>query len=130
MKRYFFTILLSLLLCGTLTAADEDKLIFAAKTGNLKVVQQYIEENYSPDTADKSGKTIIMHAVSAGKYNVAEYLLSKGASANRSDNKGYSAMHILALTAVKLHWLLWKRRYLQKHAPGILPLMVKLRQRY
>lgn len=101
MKRYFFTILLSLLLCGTLTAADEDKLIFAAKTGNLKVVQQYIEENYSPDTADKSGKTIIMHAVSAGKYNVAEYLLSKGASANRSDNKGYSAMHILASNSSK-----------------------------
>jgi ankyrin repeat protein len=96
MKRYIFTALLLSLLCGTLYPAEEDKLIYAAKSGNLKTVQQYIEKNYSPDTADKSGKTIIMHAVSAGKYNVAEYLLSKGANANRSDKKGYSLMHILA----------------------------------
>lgn len=84
------------MLCGTAFAADEDKLIYAAKTGNLKVVQQYIEENYSPDTADSSGKTIITHAASAGKYSVAEYLLSKGANPNRGDKRGYSLMHILA----------------------------------
>ncbi len=97
MKRALSISVFILLLCGNLFAAGEDKLISAVKSGNMKMVQQYIEEErFSPDTADKNGRTIIMHAVVSGRYNVAEYLLSKGANANRSDSKGYSLMHILA----------------------------------
>ncbi|HPR37983.1 MAG TPA: ankyrin repeat domain-containing protein [Spirochaetota bacterium] len=96
MKRILSLFAIFLLLCGTALASDEDKLIYAAKTGNLKNVQKYIDENFSTDTSDKYGKTIIMLAAASGRYNVAEYLLSKGANPNKSDNKGYTLMHVLA----------------------------------
>jgi len=97
MKRYILFICLAGFVAASAPLfANEAKLINAAKKGNLKIVQELISREFDPETADSSGRTLVMLAALNGKYSVVDYLLDLDVNPNRRDKKGYTLMHILA----------------------------------
>ncbi|MBN1532053.1 MAG: ankyrin repeat domain-containing protein [Spirochaetes bacterium] len=97
MKPKYALLAAGLLLCGILSLnASEDLLIYSARSGNLNNVKKYLAEGLSQDTADKTGRSLMMVAAAYGRMNVVDYLLLMGADANRADNKGNTLLHLLA----------------------------------
>ena len=76
--------------------ATEEKLISAAKSGNIKAMQDLLGQGLDIDTADKSGKSLLLICASSGKYAAAEFLIGEGANIKYSDTKGNTILHYLA----------------------------------
>lgn len=84
-----------------LAADDDAKLISAAKTGNVKNLQKMLEQGASRETADSTGKTLLLLAAFNGKYAAAELLLDSGSSVKAADLKGNTILHYLASSGRK-----------------------------
>ncbi len=82
-------------------SATEAKLISAAKSGNIKIIQDLISQGFSKDTADSSGRSLLLIAASGGKYAAAEFLIEQGASVKSGDLKGNTLLHYLAASSRK-----------------------------
>ncbi|MBN9288572.1 MAG: hypothetical protein BGO43_03330 [Gammaproteobacteria bacterium 39-13] len=67
---------------------DENILIMAARKGDVKMVKFFIEEGIKLDTKDKSGMTALHIASVYGFPDVAEMLISHGASVDEYDFMG------------------------------------------
>ncbi len=96
MKRicFFFIASLFFLSPGMVYAAATDaQLINAAKSGNIKVMEDLLSQGLDVDTRERS---LLLIAASNGKYAAAEFLLGKGADVKAADAKGNTILHILA----------------------------------
>ncbi|HNX24053.1 MAG TPA: ankyrin repeat domain-containing protein [Spirochaetota bacterium] len=82
-------------------SATEEKLISAAKSGNVQVIQELLSQGLSADTSDSSGRTLLLLAGANGRYAAAEFLINKGASVKASDSRGNTLLHILAASSKK-----------------------------
>ncbi len=82
--------------CFVYAQATDVQLINAAKSGNIKVIKDSLDQGLKPDTVDKSGVPILILAVSNGKYPAAELLINEGANLRATDIKGNTILHILA----------------------------------
>jgi len=82
-------------------SATEAKLINAAKSGNIKAIQDLLSQGFSTDTADNSGKTLLLLAASNGKYAAAEFLINEKANIKAVDIKGNNILHFLAVSGKK-----------------------------
>lgn len=56
---------------------QQTPLILAAKLGSVDMCKCLIEQGADPRTADKSGKTALVHAIERGKHKVVAYFLSQ-----------------------------------------------------
>eukprot|EP00928_Gymnodinium_smaydae_P000085 TRINITY_DN10037_c0_g1_i2.p1 TRINITY_DN10037_c0_g1~~TRINITY_DN10037_c0_g1_i2.p1 ORF type:complete len:758 (-),score=149.60 TRINITY_DN10037_c0_g1_i2:476-2641(-) len=70
----------------------EDKLLFAAHFGQLKVAEALLDGGASADAVDEEGMTALMEASHNGHAAVAEALLRGGASVDKPDRKGVTAL--------------------------------------
>jgi len=82
-------------------SAAEEQLISAAKSGNIKIIKDQLSQGLSADTADNSGRTLLLLAGTYGKYVAAELLIDEGANVKASDSKGNTLLHILAASNKK-----------------------------
>jgi ankyrin repeat protein len=82
-------------------SATEAKLISAAKTGNIKSMQALIDQGFSRETSDTSGKSLLLLAAANGKYAAAEFLINEGSDVKTSDLKGNTLLHLLAVSSKK-----------------------------
>jgi len=62
----------------------------AAADGDLDKVKRLIDSGTSVDKRDESGGTPLMAAINTMHFDVADYLLSKGADINATSKNGYS----------------------------------------
>ena len=97
----FFAVMFLFSLSLNTASATEAKLISAAKSGNIKAIQDLLSQGFSKDTADSSGKTLLLLAASHGKYAAAEFLIGEGASVKSGDLKGNTLLHYLAAGSKK-----------------------------
>ncbi|KAJ7386254.1 hypothetical protein OS493_010658 [Desmophyllum pertusum] len=75
----------------------QQALHYAARRGNLKVVQVLLKEGKARANATDNENSTPLHAASQeGKLNVVEILLQYGANPSLSDNDGYTAVHLAA----------------------------------
>jgi len=75
----------------------QQALHYAARRGNLKVVQVLLREgNAKANAIDNENSTPLHAASQEGKLNVVEILLEYGADPSMSDNDGYTAVHLAA----------------------------------
>lgn len=75
----------------------QQALHYAARRGNLKVVQVLLKEGNAKANATDNENSTPLHAASQeGKLNVVEILLQYGADPSLSDNDGYTAVHLAA----------------------------------
>jgi len=75
------------------TAAD---LRSAALNGELKTVNESIEQGISVDNADELGRTALMFAAFNGHNEVIELLIANGASVNRENDEGRTPLMFAA----------------------------------
>ncbi|MCY1464080.1 Ankyrin repeats (many copies) [compost metagenome] len=64
----------------------------AAFKGDLAMVQLLVEQGVAVDSAAADGRTALMMAAMFNRTAIVEYLLGKGADAQRQDAKGISAL--------------------------------------
>jgi len=75
----------------------QQALHYAARRGNLKVVQVLLREgNAKANAIDNENSTPLHAASQEGKLNVVQILLEYGADPSMSDNDGYTAVHLAA----------------------------------
>ncbi|XP_027043650.1 ankyrin-3-like [Pocillopora damicornis] len=75
----------------------QQALHYAARRGNLKVVQVLLREGKAEVNAKDNENSTPLHAASQeGKLDVVEILLQYGADPSLSDNDGYTAVHLAA----------------------------------
>lgn len=104
MRKYGIILFTALMLCrmsAAATPADEAKLVQAAKTGNMKIIQDMLGQGIDINTQDTSGRTLLILAASAGKYAAADLLLDKGANVDKFDKNGNTLLHYLASSSRK-----------------------------
>ncbi len=71
------------------------KFVLEAYWGSLTNVKEAIEKyNVSVNGKNPSGNTALHEACKGNEYDIASYLLSKGADPNIQTNDGYTALHI------------------------------------
>merc|ERR1719437_158982 len=68
----------------------------AAKNGDLKAVQEYMDKGQPLDTQDQKGITPLGYAVGANRIAVVKLLLDKRANAYAVDATGNSGLHYAA----------------------------------
>lgn len=101
-KGTFFLAVIIFYISGFITlSASEAKLISAAKTGNIKVMQELLSQGFSKNTTDSSGRSLLLIAASNGKYPAAGFLIDEGADVKSSDAKGNTLLHYLAASSKK-----------------------------
>jgi ankyrin repeat protein len=87
MNKFLTLIILTLLVIsktsGQTTTSQIKKLI---KAGDLKSVSQLVENGLDINTTFKGKSTLLHYAAVFGKYNIAKYLVDKGANLNLQDN--------------------------------------------
>jgi ankyrin repeat protein len=69
-----------------------DRLILAARQGNLSAVRSLIERGAELNAQSAEGNTALIQAVHARNADVVKWLLSKGADVNRKTNVGFTAL--------------------------------------
>ena len=73
-------------------------MILAAGAGNALVVKALLAGGASPNQADASGTTALMHAVMPRRLAVARVLVDAGANLDVQDAMGRTALHVAAST--------------------------------
>jgi len=83
---------------GTLTKIEEASLSVheAAKNGDLKAVQEYMNKGQPLDAQDHKGITPLGYAIGANKIAVVKLLLDNRANAYAVDSTGNSGLHYAA----------------------------------
>ena len=67
----------------------------AARQGDFNKVKRLISEGVYINYGDDNGRTAFFHALAKYHYDIADYLLSKGANINARDNENQTLMHII-----------------------------------
>ncbi len=70
-----------------------DKLIAAAKNGDIKNVRELLANGADVDAKDKDGETALHWAACSGKVDIATFLIEKGADVDAKSNYGKTALH-------------------------------------
>ncbi len=73
--------------------ATDAQLINAAKSGNIKLMEDLLSQGLDLDTRERS---LLLIAAANGKYAAADFLISKGADVKSADAKGNTILHLLA----------------------------------
>lgn len=73
--------------------AAVDKAIMAAKSGNLAEMEDALEEDISPDTADQFGNSLLLLAAQQGAKRMCKFILRRGANINFQNLVGNTALH-------------------------------------
>jgi len=70
-------------------ATDEERIIFAVKSGNIDVLQEYMDQEPNLATMyDSHGSTLLHYAALFSQVKVADYLLDNGADINAQSATG------------------------------------------
>ena len=72
---------------------------FAAEYASLEVFQRFVEmyqKELDIDAKDKHGYTAFWRALWSGRFDIADYLLEKGANIEAPDKNGYRPIHLAA----------------------------------
>ncbi len=75
-------------------AAEERKLLQAARDGDLAAVTKLVEQGISVDAENQNGLTPLMFATRFRHAPVVAYLIEQGADVNRKAKSGLTAMRI------------------------------------
>lgn len=80
--------------------SSEDKLRFAAQTGNRALVEEMLAKGARVDAFDELGKSSLIYAAEGGHVEVVELLLKAGADVNACDasRAGDTALGAVAAT--------------------------------
>jgi hypothetical protein len=70
-----------------------EKAIQAAKTSNVAVMEDALEEGIHPDTADQFGNSLLILSAQQGSKRLVKFLLRRGAHINFTNNTGNTALH-------------------------------------
>lgn len=77
---------------------DENDVIYDFRDGNLKRVEEHLNQNPELITfTDASGDSLLHHAAVDGHIDVAKLLLNRGAIIDQSNDMGWSALHVAAM---------------------------------
>ena len=68
------------------------KLIDAISSGNIKTVENYIQNGADVNAQDKYGNTPLIHAIGNKQYKLAKLLIEKGADVDTQDKHGYTPL--------------------------------------
>ena len=68
-------------------------LVDAAESGNLEIVERFLDGGGDVNGRDRWGYTLLMHAAQYGRTDLVRYLLSRGAAANECSMDGNTALH-------------------------------------
>ena len=68
-------------------------LVDAAESGNLGIVERWLDGGGDVNGRDRYGYTLLMHAAQYGRTDLVRYLLSRGAAANETSRDGNTALH-------------------------------------
>jgi hypothetical protein len=74
----------------------DDRLIFAALTGDLNGISQALREGANPDTRVEHG-TLLHYTIIEQNYDAAEYLIAHGCEVNTPDRFGSTPLHLAAM---------------------------------
>jgi hypothetical protein len=72
-----------------------EKAIQAAKTNNLSIMEDSLEEGIHPDVTDQFGNSLLLLAAQQGGKQMVKFLLRRGAKINFTNNSGNTALHYL-----------------------------------
>jgi len=75
-------------------AGEEKKLLEAARSGDLALVTQLVEQGTALDAENPNGVTPLMFAVRGGHAFVVAYLIEQGADVNKKTKSGVTPMKI------------------------------------
>ena len=99
--RFSLTIfLLFFLLSTSFALGEKDSIFLAAKRGDIKVIQEFLDKGVDIDVVDSEGWSPLMYAVKNKKLEACKFLLSKGAKANIKDKKGFGPLDYISLTPI------------------------------
>ncbi|KAF5281783.1 hypothetical protein FQR65_LT14530 [Abscondita terminalis] len=73
-----------------------DNLCEAVKRGAIFTVKKLLENDFDIDKKNENGETLLMIALENCEVGVADYLITRGASLNLTNNRGYSSLHSAA----------------------------------
>lgn len=73
---------------------EEKKLLEAARSGDIALVTQLVEQGTALDAENANGVTPLMFAARGGHAKVVAYLIEQGADVNRKTKSGVTAMRI------------------------------------
>jgi ankyrin repeat protein len=71
----------------------DNKLLEAAKNGDLIKVQTLLEKGANPNAEDDAGLTPLHYAADLGYVEIVKLLLERGADPKAKDNKGSTPLH-------------------------------------
>ena len=74
----------------------DDKLLEAARNGDLIKVRIALENGANPNTRDYRGLTPLHYAAKEGDVETVKILLERGANPNVKDNDGWTPLHYAA----------------------------------
>ena len=111
-------LLLSLMLLSTMLRSEEQAadpleqltsyFFAAARTGDLVVLNEFLQQGYPVDQRNSQSYTALMVATYAGQQQAVELLLQQGADACLRDKRGHTAM---MGAIVKAEWAIGKILY-------------------
>lgn len=78
---------------GDLAGGD---LLQSVKQGNASTVRNLLESGASPDSVDRKGIPVVMHAIKARNVEVLKVLLANGASVDYTTEGGYTPLMLAA----------------------------------
>lgn len=101
-------ILPALIGCNGLARPPDPPLHQAAYLGNLEVVRKLLDEGVSPNLGNHFGDTALHSALRGAHYDVAGFLLSRGADVNQPDRLGTRGAETFSRSRgyVQIQWLL------------------------
>lgn len=70
-----------------------EKAVQAAKTSNLSIMEDALEEGIHPDTTDQFGNSLLLLAAQQGSKRMVKFLLRRGSKINFVNNLGNTALH-------------------------------------
>lgn len=79
---------------GAYLSKESEKLAIAANSGDLKTLEELLQNGLSPDTPDALGRTPLHIAVLANQLEVAKFLIDKGADPAVHMKDGRNVIHI------------------------------------
>ena len=65
----------------------------AAQSGNMSMIEEYLDQGLPPDLVDEEGWSILHHAASHGQVEVIKLLHSRGCSVDAVDRHGRTPLH-------------------------------------